>query len=262
MQGIDEIKDLLSCPRSPVPTYSPPAHSSPIVQELTLSTPKFAFPGQHAPIDSTDIKVHNTPLHEAARRADIVEVPRALAISKIDVNAQDDDGHTALHTSTEAGHARIVKLLCQKQADPGIEDLSGATALHHATSHGHEEIVRHLLQNGATDTVKDDAGRFAIEYAEEKSDHLIMWMLNHGADLEARDREGNTALMDAVKQGNLELIKALYSAAPNLLDAQNDRGTSTLMIAACNGNTEILHLLLDNRPRLNLKDKDGYIALL
>jgi ankyrin repeat protein/Mg2+ and Co2+ transporter CorA len=76
--------------------------------------------------------------------------------------------------------------------------------------------VRVLLDGGASVDVRDKEGRTALLFlASEKSERLridtLRMLLERGADMEARDAIGRTPLLWAATNGNVKLVRALLS---------------------------------------------------
>lgn len=256
-----------------------------------LQPPKFLLPDHKGPVPYREIKVQTTLLHAAASKGDIREVRQALNISHVNVDALDEDGRTALHLCSAAVNARIARYLCENGASVNIEDLLGATPLHFAAAEGNIETVQCLLSYGAVDTVKDDEGYYAQDYANRRSDNLMVWMfrlgatdyelrdptthrtalihfttqrdvevvghlISAGADVEARDGDGLTALMHASQAGDPKLVELLCSVTGLALDARSKSGRTALMIAASDGYVEVLTLLVAHKPDFNIYDVD------
>ncbi|MBN8827944.1 MAG: ankyrin repeat domain-containing protein [Sphingobacteriia bacterium] len=82
-----------------------------------------------------------------------------------------------------------------------------------------------------------------------------------GANVNAQDRNNNTALLIAVDRGqNVEVINELIKAGANV-DLQNYEGYSPLMVAAFKGNLEIVKELIKANADVNLKARSGDTAL-
>jgi hypothetical protein len=72
---------------------------------------------------------------------------RNLLRERVDVNAQGDDGYTALMAACRAGYSNVVKeLLLHARVDVNVIRRDGLTALEIAREHGHDEIVGLLEQ--------------------------------------------------------------------------------------------------------------------
>jgi ankyrin repeat protein len=72
--------------------------------------------------------------------------------------------------------------------------------------------------------------------------------------------ELNVQLIGDAKTGNTTGAKTVLAFGANV-DAKDENGVTALMWAAGNGNTELMKLLLDKGANINAKDKDGHTAL-
>jgi ankyrin repeat protein len=88
------------------------------------------------------------PLVDAVKRRDAAEV-RALLADKVDVNAREGDGATALHWAVSQEDATLVSLLLEAGATPGPANDLGVTPLHLASALGNADLVTRLLTAGA-----------------------------------------------------------------------------------------------------------------
>merc|ERR1711937_333057 len=94
-----------------------------------------------------------------------------------------------------------MRVLLQKHADPGAEDDGGRTCAMLASMGGHVNCLRVLLQEMPWGEVaccsldaKDKSGRTAAMWAAEFGQESCLRLLaDIGADLDIRDREGQTA---------------------------------------------------------------------
>jgi ankyrin repeat protein len=64
-----------------------------------------------------------------------------------------------------------------------------------------------------------------------------------GADVHAKDRDGQTALMQAAVKGHTDIVLALVAAGADV-HPQNEFGQTALMQAAVKGHTDIVQTLL------------------
>ena len=84
-------------------------------------------------------------------------VAKALTNNPQLVNAQNEDGDTALNVAIKAGDSNLsIELL--KGADVNIANKDEVTALHLAVKTGDDELVRLLLENGAKIDAIDNHG--------------------------------------------------------------------------------------------------------
>lgn len=71
---------------------------------------------------------------------------------------------------------------------------------------------------------------------------IVLELLGHAADVDARDRYGNTALMLAAHGGHRDVVEILIAHRANL-NVTAKFGLSALMLALVAGHAEIAHLL-------------------
>jgi len=83
----------------------------------------------------------------------------------------------------------------------------------------------------------------AWENAIKRGDvQIVLALLGQGADVDARDRYGNTALMLAAHAGQREVVETLIAHRADL-NITAKFGLSALMLALVAGHAEIAHLL-------------------
>ncbi len=102
------------------------------------------------------------PLHEAVKQNDVAKVKEILESkdkTTIDINAEDDNGVTALIEACISGNEEIVKILlgagCPAQPAPGFKH----SPLRGATVCGQNHLIPILLQNGADPNALSDGAR-------------------------------------------------------------------------------------------------------
>ncbi|KAM9446412.1 tankyrase, TRF1-interacting ankyrin-related ADP-ribose polymerase b [Clarias gariepinus] len=228
-----------------------------------------------------------TAFHVAAERAhnDVLEV---LQKHGAKVNAVDTLGQTALHRAALAGHLQTCRLLLSYGADPSIVSLQGFTA----AQTGNEAVQQILSENiptrnsdadyrfleaakaGDLDTVKrlcspqnvncrDLEGRhstplhFAAGYNRVA---VVEYLLQHGADVHAKDKGGLVPLHNACSYGHYEVAELLvrHGASVNVADLWK---FTPLHEAAAKGKYEICKLLLKHGADPSKKNRDGNVAL-
>jgi len=65
------------------------------------------------------------------------------------------------------------------------------------------------------------------------------------------------ALSDAVRAGNVELIKAILQKDRSQIDARDSFGSTALHAAVEKGNRRIVELLIQNGANVNAEDNNG-----
>ena len=133
-------------------------------------------------------------LSQAIQQGDTAAVARLLE-GGVGPNITDEEGVPALMLATLFADAACVELLLESGADPNQADASGATALMWAIPD--LEKVQLLIDHGAdVNRQSDRLGRtpLLIAAAYPETSGLLELLLDHGADFDATDRSGFTAL--------------------------------------------------------------------
>ena len=202
----------------------------------------------------------------AARRGDVDEAKKALAAGA-NVNAQDSlSGDTALMRAAGFNHAAVARALLEAGAKPDVRRQNNTTALHDAAAEGHAEVVTLLVNARATvdarggegdqtplaravDNARADAVRELLEAGASiktivladfvtmslgnsrgaATVQIVSALMGAGADVEARNSSGETALGAAAHWCHLpfsrEVAQALIAAGASL--AAKDRDART-----------------------------------
>ncbi|XP_078661470.1 uncharacterized protein LOC144905609 [Branchiostoma floridae x Branchiostoma belcheri] len=86
----------------------------------------------------------------------------------------------------------------------------GRNALHLASGNGQTGVVKLLIQHGADVGARDWYSRTALHLASEDGQTgVVELLIQHGADLEARSRNGRTALHWASQHGQTGIVELL-----------------------------------------------------
>jgi ankyrin repeat protein len=151
-------------------------------------------------------------LLDAAKRGDVAAVRQALK-EGADPNFAQGDGLTALHLAAEAGQLEVAKVLLAARANVQAKTRIGAyTPLHLAAGGGHADIVTALLDAGAdARAVTTNSAVTPLHLAAKalNGDAAVRALLQKGADVNARERSGQTPLMFAAASGRTTAVKVL-----------------------------------------------------
>ena len=85
-------------------------------------------------------------------------------------------------------------------------------------------------------------------------------MIDHGANLEEVDPEGNTPLLLAIKECQSNTISTLLERGANI-DTCDKQGLTPLLVAANTGNLALVEQLLESGASLKHHNKDGHCPL-
>lgn len=138
-------------------------------------------------------------------------------------------------------------------------DLGATVHSHHlmAAAHGDTpEIIGILLDHGAQADAQDQYGDTALMKAARKGNAgCVNMLLSKGANPDLVDRHGQTALHHALVDGNQEICQALAAIVD--ISVTDKIGWNYLMYAAIQQRTETCHLLMERGIPLDGKAPDG-----
>jgi len=173
------------------------------------------FIAQGAQVDARDIS-GSTALYLAAESERQATV--ALLLAKgANADLPGRFGTTPLSVAAFKGNDRIVEQLLSRHADPNIVDLTGQAAMTHAAVRGFAEVVGRLLGAGVDAKQRYGNGVTALMWAANYEDGVgvraaetvVDLLLEGGAEIDAVDDRGRTALMMAAEIGHAELVDIL-----------------------------------------------------
>jgi ankyrin repeat protein len=189
-----------------------------------------------------------------------------------------------------AKSAEVVDLLISKGLRVDEPDRNGDQPLHHAAKNANGQLMAHLLAKGAKANAGNAAGRTPLMLLrgyrdKEASTDLLDLLIEQGADLRPRDKNGYGAVDVAAEQRDLKILKHLlkkgaraaaadpggYTAlhraqsrevAEALIEAGASPKSSALdgktpLHRAANGHGDVVDLLLGHAVDVNAVDKAG-----
>jgi ankyrin repeat protein len=202
-----------------------------------------------ADIDAKD-NYGYTPLHDAAGNSRWANrVARLLISAGADIHARTIGGVSPLHRAAEGGDPNIVKLLIEKGADVNAVDQYDNTPLHWAVragTYGQEDTVKLLLAAGAKAKVlvRDKSGFNPLEEALIRENQTIANLLVESIDLKARADSNDTLLHHAIRRYDVKMVKILIEHGADI-DAKDGQGNTPLDVAIKYiHNKEIIDLLI------------------
>ena len=138
---------------------------------------------------------------------------RRLLTQRVDVNATEADGTTALHWAVRADDREMVSLLLKAGAKPGTPNRYGVTPLRLAALNGSVVMLESLIEAGAhVDSTNAEGETTLMTAARAGSADAVRFLAKRGANVNAReDWFGETALMWAAAENHAEVVRALVS---------------------------------------------------
>lgn len=226
------------------------------------------------------------PLVAAIKRGDYDGVRRLLA-QRVDVNAAEVDGTTALHWAAHHDNVAVADLLLKAGAKAQVKNRYGATPLQLACVNGSAGMVDRLLGAGADpNTAMPEGDTVLMTAARTGNAAVVKALIARGANVNAKETwKGQTALMWAAAANNAAAVEALVAAGAEVRartrfrpipltatggfgrrsernsDATKQAGFTALHFAVRAGATEAVKVLLASGATLRDTTSDGTSVL-
>ena len=241
----------------------------------------------------------DTCLHTAVKGGCCKGALQKIIELDINVSTLNNRGETPLFHACLSTQGESVKLLLEKGADPNItyadlytslhaavlghctnetlqdiinhgvyldaQNIDGETALWLACSNRQQDSVKILLEAGSNPNIAAGAVRYtSLHVAVHKGcrKNIIFTILYHGADVNAKTLENETALMLASMKGNKDAIDVLLNAGadPNIADANGHTCLSIAVYGKCRADS--VQAIIDCRGDVNTTDKRKITVLM
>jgi ankyrin repeat protein len=184
--------------------------------------------------DPSAVDAQRRPPLLSAATPDLV---RILLDTGADIDASGFDGETLLMAAARGGMPEMVGCLIEHEADVDAASDLGTTALHFAiNARVRDEVslpcIEELIESGADVNERNRAGETPLMLAADSgSERAIDLLIRAGAEVDALDNEGNTALLRSVKAMKGAILPALLRAGADPMRS-NYAGESAVTVAA------------------------------
>ncbi len=204
-------------------------------------------------IDVTDVGGH-TPLHSAAGEGSL-QMAKLLIAKGVSLSAKNKAGLNAYDGAVIHGHIELAKVIYSEMKKRGIESNasnydSAAQARHRTvlaeTANVEPEIVAFLRQEG--------------EFSDEDKQQALTDYLAKGGLIDAKGLNGETALMLAVKNNDLTLVRLLIAKDASL-NLENSENLNACHLAIKLGFKDIAYTLIDRESEKENKTLLYYDAV-
>ena len=250
--------------------------------------------------NGADIEVKDrngsTPLLAAAAQDSNLAMIKLLLDSGANVEAKDQNGNTALMEAARIGLSDVTEILLERTTEKEAKDRALFAAIVTAPvimniaeprpgtqpsavappsqlpdqPYDESHTVKLLLDKGADIEARDEQGQTPlVRAATYGQDRIVRLLLDKGANIEATDPDGATALINAACGGCVVIdMGDTFDCVRLLLDrgasveARTKGGSTALMVAASYGQIRILKLLLEKGASVSDRDSDGSTALI
>jgi len=221
------------------------------------------------------------PIHIATSNS-FSDIVRGLIEKKVDINATDNFGNTAIIIATRHDDKEMLEILLDNNADYTIKNKKGQSALQIVQSLNLKKAAKVFSNYGINlpdyknDYAKVDVESFQANIQKSSSlykgwpliniasllgeEKIVAQLLKQGSDIQAKDPSGNSALHLAASKGQFKIVKLLLSNNSKV-DAQNHRKETPLYAAAKSGRLKIVRYLLKEGADTSIIAKNNTSAL-
>ncbi len=223
-------------------------------------TPSDAFHGSRPPRNPETAPIGLEGIHLAAAFGTLEDLERALERGA-DPNTPGAEGLTPLHLAVH--DARMVRLLLERGAEVDARTAHGATPLILAAWYDSEDdaAAELLLSHGADVNARatKDGMTPLLRAVRSSKIALVRDLLRRGADLEATDTEGLSALHWATSGADVDMAEFLLTSGAEVDPRCGDE--TPLHWASHDGYDKVVRCLLAHGADPNATDEQGMTPL-
>ncbi|XP_046557360.1 ankyrin repeat domain-containing protein 50-like [Haliotis rubra] len=185
-------------------------------------------------------------LHYASIWGNAEIVQYILSHDLVNINSRGRYGATPLMKAAHKGHIDIFEYLVNTKANVSLFDFERDNILHYASIGGHRHICQYILSLDLVNiNSRGKYGRTALMWAAFYGQRKVLDLLvSKGGLTDLVDAEGQSILHVASSGGRVEMVK--YILSQNLVDinARDKEGDTAAMIAIRNGKLSVYNLLV------------------
>ncbi|MEW6302593.1 MAG: ankyrin repeat domain-containing protein [Verrucomicrobiota bacterium] len=193
-----------------------------------------------------------------AAEAGCVEVIKRLRQAGLDLEAREERGHTLLMDAVQMQRPRAVELLLKCGADPDATlPNSRYNVLQLAAQTSTQEIFDLLMRHGAKAVLGGRGAPEALfDAARRDEPGMLRQLLDAGADVNAQDGYGRSALFNAAGANALKTARLLIDRRARI-DLPDQNGQTPLLYAVEFGHAAMVSLLLQHGADVHTKLRSG-----
>ena len=178
-----------------------------------------------------------------------------------DINDCTNDDYTPLMVAAQKGDINAVTSLVECGANVHHRDRDGRTALHFAIYYispaSIVEVSSSLVKYGATPTICNETLQMLGRC--DGHENVVAFLIEHGADVDLQDKDGDTALYYAASSSLPEIVKTFLNLGASHMC--NHQGLTPLHQASISANIAVVEYLIQ-RPEITREQRVDALELL
>lgn len=204
---------------------------------------------------------------DLAAGSEMRESAKALLLAGADISARDNMGRTPLFEAAKGGEVTYsaVQLLIDQEANVmAQEDHDGWVPLNCAAQAGHDATIQLLIDHGAKINHKDSNSDTALHIAcRNGRESAAQLLVENGANINVTNTALQLPIHGAAGSGNKEIIELLLQkgSQANATNAADFLGATPLHFAAENGSVPAIKALLEHGAEVSPKTYYGWTPL-
>lgn len=207
----------------------------------------------------------NSLLHYAVTFNKDRDVIKLLLKIGIKINVLNNSHQTPLHLALQNNaDPAIIEALLRSKANPNLKDKQGNTAFAYAAEKTDLWLFKLLKSHKAYSDVTNSTGSNVLIQAienEQITDDLFLILAQSARQINKRDRNGYTALINAIRQNLPQRVETLIRAGANV-NVTDSNAVTPLMHAAISCDKSIIfELLISNGANIFQRDSQRKRAI-
>ncbi|XP_054099432.2 fibronectin type 3 and ankyrin repeat domains protein 1 isoform X2 [Callithrix jacchus] len=202
--------------------------------------------------NGTDVNLKNGSGKDSRRKSPPERQPEHFPEVFINLFHPTYESHTrGLMLACYEGHLDVVKYLRRHGASWQARDLGGCTALHWAADGGHCSVIEWMIKDGCeVDVVDTGSGWTPLMRVSAVSGNqrVASLLIEAGANVNVKDRNGKTPLMVAVLNNHEELVQLLLDKGADA-SIKNEFGKGVLEMARVFDRQSVVSLLEERKKK-------------
>lgn len=183
-----------------------------------------------------------------------------------DIHATDLEGNGIFNYAAKNLNPKIMEMLISRGVEYKNLNKTGGNAFLFAArgtrgATNDLEAYRYLEKQGLDPNVTTTDGRTPLHILayRNKNMEIFNFFLERKVDINQRDKNGNTAFMNAAARNDIKTL-ILFSEAGAEINSANTNGITPLMLALQNNTAEVVEFLISNKADVSVKDAEGNTA--